>query len=261
MMFTNDEALALSLGLVAARGLGLEDGTQAVSSARAKLERVMPEKLLARIRAVDSTVSLDGALGRPQEINSTLAALSAAAYAQQGVGLGYRRPSGEESYREFDPYGLAHRSRYWYVVGHCHARQGLRSFRLDRVSRVTPQSRNFEKPAGFDVLGFLNRAIATLPRTFSIEVLLETSLHSAQREIFQSLGVLEPCGSGVLLRSQADDLRWFSRELARLPWPFRILKPPALRDAIGKLAAAILARCGENFTTPVGEPTSDREHR
>jgi predicted DNA-binding transcriptional regulator YafY len=42
MMFTNDEALALSLGLGAVRGLGLADATQAIAGAQAKLERVMP---------------------------------------------------------------------------------------------------------------------------------------------------------------------------------------------------------------------------
>ena len=40
MMFTDDEALALSVGLLAARGLGLAEAAPAVASAQAKLERV-----------------------------------------------------------------------------------------------------------------------------------------------------------------------------------------------------------------------------
>ena len=44
MMFTDDEALALSLGLLAARGLGLAEAQPAVASAQAKLERVMPAR-------------------------------------------------------------------------------------------------------------------------------------------------------------------------------------------------------------------------
>jgi predicted DNA-binding transcriptional regulator YafY len=51
-MFTNDEALVLSLGLVAAHGIGLTTGTPAVASARAKLERVMRTKIRQRVRAV-----------------------------------------------------------------------------------------------------------------------------------------------------------------------------------------------------------------
>src|SRR6188508_3624933 len=50
MMFTDDEALALSVGLLAARGLGLGESTPAVASAQAKLERVMPQNLKRRVR-------------------------------------------------------------------------------------------------------------------------------------------------------------------------------------------------------------------
>src|SRR5258708_25647088 len=59
MMFTDDEALALSVGLLAARGLGLADAAPAVASAQAKLERVMPAGLKKRVRALDETVTLD----------------------------------------------------------------------------------------------------------------------------------------------------------------------------------------------------------
>src|SRR5262245_43820620 len=63
MMFTDDEALALSVGLLAARGLGLAEAAPAVASAQAKLERVMPANVRRRVRAVDETVTLD--LSRP----------------------------------------------------------------------------------------------------------------------------------------------------------------------------------------------------
>jgi predicted DNA-binding transcriptional regulator YafY len=45
MTFTDDEALALSVGLLAARGLGLAAAAPAVASVQAKLERVMPAGL------------------------------------------------------------------------------------------------------------------------------------------------------------------------------------------------------------------------
>src|SRR6476469_1942186 len=59
MMCTEDETLALSLGLLAARGLGLAEAAPAVASAQAKLERIMPDRLRHRVRAVDETVKLE----------------------------------------------------------------------------------------------------------------------------------------------------------------------------------------------------------
>ena len=47
--------------------------------------------------------------------------------------LRYRSGWDEETERLFDPYGVAHRTGYWYAVGHDHLRHGLRVFRLDRV--------------------------------------------------------------------------------------------------------------------------------
>jgi predicted DNA-binding transcriptional regulator YafY len=242
MMFTNDEALALSLGLVAARGLGLDDGGRAAVSAQAKLERVMPAKIQARVRALDETVSLGGSHGMSREINSTLTTLTAAAYGKRGTSMTYRLASGEMSIREFDPYGLVHRGGRWYAVGHCHTRKGLRSFRLDRVVDVTLEDRPFLRPEGFDAFQYLNRSLATMPRAHSVEVWLETDLESAHRELFPTFGVLEPCDGGVLLHAQADDLEWFSRELARLPWPFVIRYPAELKDAMAGHATRILAQ-------------------
>ena len=51
MMFTNEEALALTVGLISARHLNLADTDRAVESAFAKLERVMPLDLKSRVRA------------------------------------------------------------------------------------------------------------------------------------------------------------------------------------------------------------------
>jgi predicted DNA-binding transcriptional regulator YafY len=240
MMFTDDEALALSIGLLAARGLGLAEAAPAVASAQAKLERVMPVNLKRRVRAVDETVTLD--LSRPVTPgdNAALVALSAAAQAQQRVHLHYRAALRNDSERDFDPYGLAYRGGRWYVVGMCHLRHGLRSFRLDRVRDVRPLDACFSRPSQFDALVHLAFSIATLPRAFSVEVLLRTDLKTARDELFASIGVFEQRTEGVLLRSQADDLEWFARQLARLSFAFEIQRPSELKDAVRARANRLL---------------------
>ncbi|WP_257454202.1 helix-turn-helix transcriptional regulator [Archangium lipolyticum] len=240
MMFTEDEALALSVGLLAARGLGLAEAAPAVASAQAKLERVMPASLKRRVRAVDETVTLDLARSTAPGDNAALVALSAASQAQRRVRLLYRAAEHEETERDFDPYGLAWRAGRWYAVGICHLRNGLRSFRLDRVRSVQPLEVSFSRPEGFDALEHLTRAVATLPRAYAIEVLLETDLETARRGVFPAFGVLEQVEGGVLLRGQSDDLGWFARELARLPFAFEIQRPDALREELASCARRLL---------------------
>jgi predicted DNA-binding transcriptional regulator YafY len=252
MMFTEDEALALSVGLLAARGLGLAQAAPAVDSAQSKLERVMPQNLKRRVRSVDETVTLD--LKRPvaPPDNLALAALAAAAQARWRVHLRYRPPQGSPTERDFDAYGLAYMAGRWYTVGMCHLRGGVRSFRLDRIERIEPLPgpRSFERPKNFDALAHLKLSIATLPRAHAVEVLLETDLETARRELYSALGLLEWTERGVLLHAQADDLRWFAQELSRLPFGFAVLSPPGLRRALALHARRLERLSGKRNLSP-----------
>ncbi len=241
MMFNAEEAVALSLGLLAAGRLGLEASEAAVESAQAKLERVLPDALRGRVLAIGESVTLD--LRRPERRSDPgcLAALSGAARQRRRVRLRYRTADGRASERDFDPYGIVYRGRGWYAVGHCLLRKGLRSFRLDRIESVSERPERFERPADFDARGYLAHSVATLPRAHAVEVLLATDLETARRELFEAIGVLESVEGGVRLSSQADDLAWFARELARLPFEFRIVRPARLGVELRALARRLAA--------------------
>ena len=75
-------------------------------------------------------------------------------------------------------------------------RNGLRSFRLDRVIQVDLTPTPFERPEHFDAMSFIAQAVATLPRRITFEVLLKTDLVTAKDEIFDMFGVLEPREDG-----------------------------------------------------------------
>lgn len=232
MLFTDDEALALSLGLLAASALGLGQTAAGLASARAKLQRVMPLDLQRRLRAADETMQLDLPASGPPVESSTLSTLSAAAQALRTVHVDYEAADRTRTDRDLDPYGLAFRGGCWYVVGHCHLRKGPRTFRVDRIASATRTARSFERPQDFDTLAAISTAIATLPRAHRAEVLLETDLATAKKQLFATLGTLEVVQGGVLLHSQTDDLPWLARELARLPFALEIRRPIQLAAAL-----------------------------
>jgi predicted DNA-binding transcriptional regulator YafY len=245
MMFTEDEALALSLGLLAARGLGLAEAAPAAASAQAKLERIMPDRIRQRVRAIGETVSLDAVHANPAHApgdNRPLAVLTGAAQARRRVLLCYRNQGDQASTRRFDPFGVALRHGRWYAVGMCHLRAEVRTFRLDRVVSVETLPESFERPAGFDPMAHLVRAIATLPRAFAIEVLLKTDLASARTHLFPEAGIFEETAHGVVIHNQSDELDWFARQLAGMPFEFEIRSPPQLREAVGECVRR-LQRC------------------
>ncbi len=240
MMFTEDETLALSIGLLSVHSLGLSEAAPAVASAQAKLERVMPANLKQRLRAVGETVQLGMSRSATPAGNAALLTLSGAAQARQRVLLRYRAMDDKLSEREFDTYGLAYREGCWYAVGMCHLRQAIRSFRVDRVAGVKALEASFERPAHFDSLSHLVHSLATLPRAFTIEVLIKADLNRLQGLLFDSFGVFEETPEGVVVHNQSDDLDWFARQLAALPFDFEIRHPPGLHRAVRQCAQRLL---------------------
>ena len=242
MMFTDDEAQALSLGLIAARGLGLADAAPAIESVQAKLERVLPSAPKRTIAALRESVALQTGDARVNADTKLLRVLSESAQTRRSASMSYRAADGALTSREFDVYGLVYRGGRWYVVGHCHLRSGLRTLRLDRIARAEVTLREFRRPEGFDASEYLARAMATLPRATPVQVLLLTDLACAKRELHPAVGVVEACEGGVLLTGSADELDWYACEPMRLPFRFEVRAPTALRHALARLARELVAQ-------------------
>jgi predicted DNA-binding transcriptional regulator YafY len=247
MMFTDEEAQALSLGLIAARGLGLADSAPAIESVQAKLDRVLPSAPKKTIAALRASVAMQTGEAGVNADTKLLRVLSESAQSRRTVSMRYRAADAALTSREFDVYGLVFRTGRWYVVGFCRLRKGLRTLRLDRIAHADILERAFERPEGFDASEYLTRALATLPRAIPVEVFLHTDLAAAQRELPNSLGVAHASGKGVCLTGSADELDWYARELMRLPFRFEVREPAALRTMLGKLSREL----AERFAAPL----------
>ena len=232
LMFTNDETLALSVGLRVARELGLSDMTPAVASAKAKLDRVMPKSLTRKIGDLNAVVALD--LSRPHAVSGSefFAGITKCASVAKRILMTYCAAGGSTTEREVDPYGNGYLYGAWYVVGYCHMRRDLRSFRLDRVRAFKAQAKSFAMPKAFDVLKYPRESIAAVHRTHAIVVRFYVDLATVERVIPSSIGKLTEQSGGIRLDAQADDLGWFARELSRLDVGIDIVKPKALKTAL-----------------------------
>jgi predicted DNA-binding transcriptional regulator YafY len=225
MMFTDEEALGLALGLLAARGLRLAGVAPAVEGALAKLERVIPEDVRGRVQALQETVSIAVALPAATARSEALLALSAAADERRMVRLRYRSGRAEETEREVDPYGLVHREGYWYAVGHCHLRGGMRLFRLNRVLEAEMLEETFARPEGLDSPEAWIGAVANSPgERWSVEVLLETGVEEVRGRLPPVWLSLERTEGGTLLRCSTWSLVWMARA-GRPGVPFRRAGP------------------------------------
>ena len=242
MMFTDEEALALALGLLSARRLGLSGAAPAVEGAQAKLERVMPEGLRERVRTFEEVVVPAAVAPARLPAGDVVVTVSAAVRERRRVRMRYRSGISEETERVVDPYAVVQGDAFWYTLGYCHLREGRRLFRLDRVLAVERLDEGFELPTGFDTPQGVLEALADMREDrWSVEVLLETTVGEARGQL-PKMGVsLEETPEGVVMRSSTSDLGWMARVLAGLSFPFVVRRPSELRESLRRLAAEVAA--------------------
>lgn len=238
LMFTNGEALAVTLGLLSAERLGLSANEPAIGGALAKLDRVLPESVREQVQAVHDALILDDAPSREVTQTGTVMTVSQAIQQGRRIWIRYHAHHGETA-RAIDPYGLVFRDGRWYVVGWCHLREAVRIFRLDRMLKLRLLASTFERPEGFDSRDFL---LQTLDERFDdsrVEILLETDVDEARQWVPLVMGSLEETPDGVLLTSNVGSLEWMAYFIIGLPWPVRVLQPIELMDQIDRLAERI----------------------
>jgi len=241
LMFTDEETLAVTLGLLAARKLGLAVAAPAVEGALAKIERVLPAALRERVQAIQNTLSFDVPSYGVAPDSAIIGTLCAAAQRERRVRLRYQAYESDETEREVDLYGLVYRSGFWYAVGYCYLRQDVRVFRLDRIISAEQRDETYQRPDDFDCMSHVTHAIATMPDKWLVEVELETTLEHAQHMVPPTMATLEQSPGGVLLRCYTHNMDWMAATLAGLNCPFTIHQPPELRDAVQQLADRLSA--------------------
>jgi predicted DNA-binding transcriptional regulator YafY len=240
LMLTNSEALAVTLSLMNARRQGSFAEPSALEGVLAKIERVLPEVLRARVQALESSVHFVPMQGVLQPPSETVLLLSTAVQKQCRVQLHYHS-RGKVTQRDLDPYGLVLHWGFWYTVGWCHLRHNVRVFRLDRIEAIELTDTTFERPEAFDVLAYVLESLPNATQGWDIDVLLETTLLEAKRRIPPGTASLVETTQGVVMRAPVERLDWMARQLLMLEFSFVIREPPELREALRKVAGEALA--------------------
>ena len=242
LMLGEEEALAVMLGLLTIQNKGLLATTN-VEVARAKVARVLPVKLRARLQILQQVVQLMPDVSYIATVTSgeVILKISEAIYERQQVWLTYRSERDHETERLLDPYGMAYWGGRWYVVGYCHLRHDLRAFRLDRVLQSAVRASRFEAPADFDCSEYLFRSLGADLPAWEVEVIFDANLASGQQKILETYGSLERHPDGWLHRYRTNDLADTARLLINLRCRFVVIKPVELKTALHELAREIEA--------------------
>jgi predicted DNA-binding transcriptional regulator YafY len=256
LMLSDDEALAVVLGLVAGRRTGLATDT-ASETAAAKIRRVLPERLGRRLDAVLGSVAFTAPPGQATAPDTgVLLSVADAVRHHRPVSIRYMARDGRRSERTLHPYGLVAHSGRWYVTG---ADPGIgedRTLRLDRIADARTLPGSFEPPTGFDPAQHVLSALATTPYRHEVTLTIQGTIEQIRSRLPASVATVEempPAGGAdpqaarwFRVELQAERLDWLPPTLASLDLPFAVQRPDELRELIADLASRLAASARRN---------------
>lgn len=213
----------------------------------AKMERAMPESLVKQSKMLKETLTMNAPSSSWPAPTEMILTLSAAIYNRQRAWMRYGNRNSQVTERHVDFYGLVFTIGLWYITGYCHLRQGLRTFRIDRIQEAIIGEEQFSRPDDFDALSFVEESIARTPGLWFAEIILETTLEEAQAMIPSSSVILAAHSQGVLMQQYTDDLRQLAHFLIGLPCALKILEPVALRTELQAMSSRAAQLAEESF--------------
>ena len=148
LLFTPDEAGALFLGAHMLIQQAEGSVVREVEGALGKITAVLPLPSRRKAERLTGIIRFFNENGRFNLDNPHLLILQRAILEQRAVRIQYHSYNkNETTERVVDPYKLLFSNGVWYVEGHCHLRQAMREFRLDRVDGLQLLPDAFEKKA------------------------------------------------------------------------------------------------------------------
>ena len=273
LLLDDEEAVAITVGLVAATGIsGIEETS---ARALAKLEAILPHRLRRQVDAVRGAVSAGpentGSNVPDPEIEvGLLTAIAAAIRDREEIRFDYTRPARgatpsdprgaptthgrapEEEWRQVQPYRLVSWQRRWYLVGRTARTDRWSTYRLDWMRLRTPGGPRFtpvELPGG-DYTAFVLREVAFAGWSVHARIRVDAPAAEVLARINPAVGVVEAIDDQTcVLVTGADSVEIIAVYIGMLGLDFFVDGPPELVDQ--------LAVVGERYRRAVRHP----EHR
>ena len=241
LLFTAEEAAVLCMGAQLVRELWGQTYTDAALAATAKLDAVLPDDLRGEVARARESLIVGGLTALDYRVwGATIHTLRHCIGERRSVEITYRGFRRGETCRVVDPYALTLQWGYWYLVGMCHLRGSLRTFRVDRSERASPSEDGFVMPSGFDVREYLRRSMRFEPE---FEVVVRVAAFAAP-EVKERHGhwmrLSEQEDGSVMARSEAAPLDWAAGWVLSTGPAARALAPPELIARVREAAAAVL---------------------
>ena len=238
LIFSLEEAVAVYLGTSLVSEMWGSLYRDAAQGALAKLENILPNEQRREIEwARRSLITTSLNRVESNQLFSMLDDLRKATRDHHQVSLVYQGATDKKAdNRKVDPYALVFRAGLWYLVGYCHLRNAPRTFRVDRIERLTLLTQSFEMPEVFDVHQYLEREFKDQPSIRARLQFIPEAAHIVKSNLMMWESVTENPDGKMEVTITSPDLPFLaSMTLSFAHWA-TVLEPPELREMVQEWA-------------------------
>lgn len=242
LLFTAEEASVLYMGANLIREVWGHTYDDAATAVTAKLDNVLPDDLRQQVASARESLVVGG-LSRfdysPWE--ATIHVLRRCIIQDQSIHLVYRGfTRRQETERKIDPYALTFQWGLWYLIGFCHLRREMRTFRVDRILQVKPLQDSFTRPDSFSVREYLSSSMKFEP-AYTVAIHLDAGAAVHAREWHSNwMEIEEHDDESITVRFGVADLEWVTGWVLRQGPSALVLEPHALVERVRLAAQQIL---------------------
>ena len=154
--------------------------------------------------------------------------------------ISYEKADGTTSERILEPIGCYHQSNNWYLVAYCQLKNDYRTFRMNRIQKITALDKTFNRPH-INLQHYLEQQAKAWKQKKGgqvVEVLFDTTVvgHADRRKYYFGLIEEERQVNGVRMKFWAFSIELIARWLIPFTNRATVLQPKALQDRIQQLS-------------------------
>jgi predicted DNA-binding transcriptional regulator YafY len=238
LLFDDDEAMAIAVGLLTAAGGTIEGLEETSVRALTKLEHVLPSRIRRRINTLQSAVVplVRSWVTVDSEVLTTIAQ---ACRDQERLRFEYQRRDGERAERHVEPHQLVSIHQRWYLLAYDRDREDWRTFRLDRVHSPWGTRLRFEPRSipGGDAAEYVERSLRSMPMRYQVVATVGAAASEVESKFRHGEAEVDPIDENrCTVKLQGDALEWLAFTLIWLGSDFTIHEPVELIDYVGDLS-------------------------
>jgi predicted DNA-binding transcriptional regulator YafY len=236
--FSEQEAMALSTGLMLAQRMTSQSYMQLMQNALDKVKAVLPGDSKSRLERLANAMATPASA---PPLQADLSLLQQAIARRQLVQFCYQKADLSQSERCAEPAGLIYYLGRWHFIAWCRLRNAYRDFRTDRISQLTLLPEVVASRDNFNARDFIRQNMPKAPLQ-AIVNFTPVAADRAKREWWQGISREQHNAEGVQLTVNCSDWRSLASWLLSLGDSARVLAPTELVDEMRRQSLAILAQ-------------------